>query len=158
MKQYFSFTFCKHNWFVPFCYALTSQFDVTFPALPCSILSLDAMDISGEQHLDVVCITLNFDFLWTLVLNLKLFFVCFSLFFFLQLFFPLSAIIDISIYPHAETWHFQEKIRYSRQCYRIKAGWDWCPEGLEFLNFISRDPPLPLKSHLLSYSVLERIT
>ena len=31
------------------------QFDVTFPALPCSILSLDAMDISGEQHLDVVC-------------------------------------------------------------------------------------------------------
>lgn len=30
------------------------QFDVTFPALPCSLLSLDAMDISGEQHLDVV--------------------------------------------------------------------------------------------------------
>ncbi|XP_044478384.1 endoplasmic reticulum-Golgi intermediate compartment protein 3-like [Mangifera indica] len=29
------------------------NFDVTFPALPCSILSLDAMDISGEQHLDV---------------------------------------------------------------------------------------------------------
>ncbi|KAI8003895.1 hypothetical protein LOK49_LG08G00197 [Camellia lanceoleosa] len=29
------------------------DFDVTFPALPCSILSLDAMDISGEQHLDV---------------------------------------------------------------------------------------------------------
>lgn len=30
------------------------QFDVTFPALACSIVSLDAMDISGEQHLDVV--------------------------------------------------------------------------------------------------------
>lgn len=30
------------------------QLDVTFPGLPCSILSLDAMDISGEQHLDVV--------------------------------------------------------------------------------------------------------
>ncbi|KAK4390151.1 Endoplasmic reticulum-Golgi intermediate compartment protein 3 [Sesamum angolense] len=29
------------------------KFDVTFPALPCSIVSLDAMDISGEQHLDV---------------------------------------------------------------------------------------------------------
>ncbi|KAH6558506.1 hypothetical protein KP509_1Z060600 [Ceratopteris richardii] len=27
--------------------------DVTFPALACSIISLDAMDISGEQHLDV---------------------------------------------------------------------------------------------------------
>ena len=27
--------------------------DVTFPALPCSIISLDVMDISGEQHLDV---------------------------------------------------------------------------------------------------------
>jgi hypothetical protein len=32
------------------------QFDVTFPALQCSIISLDAMDISGQEHLDVVCI------------------------------------------------------------------------------------------------------
>ncbi|CDP01032.1 unnamed protein product [Coffea canephora] len=32
---------------------LRINFDVTFPALPCSMLSLDAMDISGEQHLDV---------------------------------------------------------------------------------------------------------
>ncbi|BBG95734.1 Endoplasmic reticulum vesicle transporter protein [Prunus dulcis] len=32
---------------------LRINFDVTFSALPCSILSLDAMDISGEQHLDV---------------------------------------------------------------------------------------------------------
>lgn len=38
---------------------LRVQFDVTFSALPCSILSLDAMDISGEQHLDVVCITID---------------------------------------------------------------------------------------------------
>ncbi|THG07743.1 hypothetical protein TEA_014633 [Camellia sinensis var. sinensis] len=30
------------------------NFDVTFPSIPCSILSLDAMDISGEQHLDIV--------------------------------------------------------------------------------------------------------
>ncbi|XP_060973092.1 uncharacterized protein LOC115724845 isoform X1 [Cannabis sativa] len=29
------------------------HFDVTFPAFPCFILSLDAMDISGEQHLDI---------------------------------------------------------------------------------------------------------
>ncbi|KAH9611460.1 hypothetical protein KSS87_009110 [Heliosperma pusillum] len=29
------------------------KFDVSFPALPCSIVSIDAMDISGEQHLDV---------------------------------------------------------------------------------------------------------
>ncbi|KAK7400306.1 hypothetical protein VNO78_11511 [Psophocarpus tetragonolobus] len=29
------------------------NFDVTFPAVRCSILSLDAMDISGEQHLDI---------------------------------------------------------------------------------------------------------
>lgn len=28
--------------------------DVTFPGLACSVISLDAMDISGEQHLDVV--------------------------------------------------------------------------------------------------------
>ena len=31
------------------------QFDVTFPALQCSIISIDTMDISGERHLDVVC-------------------------------------------------------------------------------------------------------
>lgn len=28
-------------------------FDITFPALPCSMMSVDAMDISGQQHLDV---------------------------------------------------------------------------------------------------------
>lgn len=32
---------------------LQINFDVTFPTLACSILSVDAMDISGEQHLDV---------------------------------------------------------------------------------------------------------
>lgn len=37
---------------VPFC--LKVQFDVTFPAVPCSVLTLDAMDISGEQHHDIV--------------------------------------------------------------------------------------------------------
>ena len=30
------------------------QFDVTFPKVPCAWLSLDAMDISGELHLDLV--------------------------------------------------------------------------------------------------------
>ncbi|XP_021291439.1 endoplasmic reticulum-Golgi intermediate compartment protein 3-like [Herrania umbratica] len=33
--------------------ALRINFDVTFPAVPCTLLSLDAMDISGEQHLDI---------------------------------------------------------------------------------------------------------
>ncbi|KAF6149104.1 hypothetical protein GIB67_038887 [Kingdonia uniflora] len=32
---------------------LRINFDVTFPALACSMLNVDAMDISGEQHLDV---------------------------------------------------------------------------------------------------------
>ncbi|MBA0865998.1 hypothetical protein Goshw_017129 [Gossypium schwendimanii] len=32
---------------------LRINFDVTFPAIACSILSLDAIDISGGQHLDV---------------------------------------------------------------------------------------------------------
>uniref|UniRef100_A0A7S0LUE1 Endoplasmic reticulum vesicle transporter C-terminal domain-containing protein n=1 Tax=Cryptomonas curvata TaxID=233186 RepID=A0A7S0LUE1_9CRYP len=32
---------------------LQINFDVTFPRMPCSIISLDTMDISGEQHLDV---------------------------------------------------------------------------------------------------------
>ncbi|XP_075492349.1 uncharacterized protein LOC142530403 [Primulina tabacum] len=29
------------------------NFDVTFPAIPCTLLSVDAMDISGERHLDI---------------------------------------------------------------------------------------------------------
>ncbi|GKA20109.1 endoplasmic reticulum-Golgi intermediate compartment protein 3-like protein [Tanacetum coccineum] len=33
---------------------LQINFDIVFPALPCSLLSLDAMDISGEEHLDIV--------------------------------------------------------------------------------------------------------
>ncbi|PIA48607.1 hypothetical protein AQUCO_01400887v1 [Aquilegia coerulea] len=32
---------------------LRVNFDVTFPHLACSILSIDAMDISGEQHYDI---------------------------------------------------------------------------------------------------------
>ncbi|KAK6156853.1 hypothetical protein DH2020_011101 [Rehmannia glutinosa] len=32
---------------------LRINFDVTFPAIPCTLLSLDAMDISGERHLDI---------------------------------------------------------------------------------------------------------
>lgn len=40
---------CPHK-LAPCCV----QFDVTFPKMPCSWLSLDAMDISGEMHLDVV--------------------------------------------------------------------------------------------------------
>ncbi|CAM6082878.1 unnamed protein product [Calypogeia fissa] len=32
---------------------LSINLDITFPALACSVVSLDAMDISGEQHLDV---------------------------------------------------------------------------------------------------------
>ncbi|CAM6019437.1 unnamed protein product [Sphagnum balticum] len=32
---------------------LQININVTFPALACSVVSLDAMDISGEQHLDV---------------------------------------------------------------------------------------------------------
>ncbi|KAF8398095.1 hypothetical protein HHK36_017021 [Tetracentron sinense] len=35
---------------------LRVNFDVTFPALACSLLSVDAMDISGEQHYDIVCL------------------------------------------------------------------------------------------------------
>ncbi|CAH8377971.1 unnamed protein product [Eruca vesicaria subsp. sativa] len=38
---------------VTFYFCCFWQFDVTFPALACSIISLDSMDISGEQHIDV---------------------------------------------------------------------------------------------------------
>ncbi|KAK8935715.1 Protein disulfide-isomerase 5-4 [Platanthera zijinensis] len=33
---------------------LLVSFDVTFPSLACSLLSLDAMDISGERHYDIL--------------------------------------------------------------------------------------------------------
>jgi len=29
------------------------NFDVTFPALPCSLVAIDTMDVSGEQHYDI---------------------------------------------------------------------------------------------------------
>ncbi|KAL8239543.1 hypothetical protein R6Q59_016110 [Mikania micrantha] len=32
---------------------LKINFDISFPAVSCTLLSLDAMDISGEQHLDI---------------------------------------------------------------------------------------------------------
>ncbi|KAL7582816.1 hypothetical protein Lser_V15G46037 [Lactuca serriola] len=32
---------------------LKINFDITFPAVSCTLLSLDAIDISGEQHLDI---------------------------------------------------------------------------------------------------------
>lgn len=32
---------------------LRINFDVTFPAIPCSLLSVDTMDIMGEQHFDI---------------------------------------------------------------------------------------------------------
>jgi hypothetical protein len=31
------------------------QFDITFPSIPCTLLSVDTKDISGEQHHDIVC-------------------------------------------------------------------------------------------------------
>ena len=33
---------------------LTIELDVTFPHIACEVLSLDSMDVSGSQHLDVV--------------------------------------------------------------------------------------------------------
>jgi endoplasmic reticulum-Golgi intermediate compartment protein 3 len=38
---------CRHF------HTLILQFDVTFPKIPCSWISVDAMDISGDTHLDV---------------------------------------------------------------------------------------------------------
>ncbi|XP_076959576.1 uncharacterized protein LOC143635700 [Bidens hawaiensis] len=33
---------------------LKINFDITFPAISCTLLTLDAIDISGDQHLDIV--------------------------------------------------------------------------------------------------------
>lgn len=32
---------------------LSIYFDVTFPRLPCSLISIDAIDVSGDQHIDI---------------------------------------------------------------------------------------------------------
>ena len=45
---------CCSHLAAPLTACCVAQFDITFPALPCEWLSLDAMDISGEMHLDVV--------------------------------------------------------------------------------------------------------
>lgn len=39
-------------------YVIVLQFDVTFPALPCSLVAVDTMDVSGEQHYDIVSATI----------------------------------------------------------------------------------------------------
>jgi hypothetical protein len=31
------------------------QFDISFPSIPCTLLSVDTTDISGEKHHDIVC-------------------------------------------------------------------------------------------------------
>ncbi len=41
--------------FIDFCKILSCvKLDITFPSLACSAVSLDALDISGEQHHDIV--------------------------------------------------------------------------------------------------------
>lgn len=59
------------------------QFDVTFPAVRCSILSLDAMDISGEKHFDIVCTTqisfLSIKFSVHVILSLSHFYIIINL-------------------------------------------------------------------------------
>lgn len=66
----FSFgSFYKFNiWTETLYIFVVVQFDVTFPALACSLLSVDAMDISGEQHYDIVCL-LRFDLLVEFINN-----------------------------------------------------------------------------------------
>lgn len=51
------------------CSEMKGQFDITFPALQCSIISVDAMDISGLEHLDVVRIELSFSLYHSLSLS-----------------------------------------------------------------------------------------
>lgn len=92
-------------------WCLKLQFDVTFPALPCSILSLDALDISGEQHLDVVGLASSIFALyvndcvytshykqkkgyWGTVLFLKEDWVPTSLFMYVVLFFFFNVVIN----------------------------------------------------------------
>lgn len=35
-------------------FRMGTQINITFPHMPCVIMSLDAMDVSGEAHLDVI--------------------------------------------------------------------------------------------------------
>jgi len=42
-------------------YLSAAQVDITFPLMPCSWLSLDTMDVSGDLHLDVVSGGMCFD-------------------------------------------------------------------------------------------------
>jgi hypothetical protein len=71
------------------------QFDVTFPALPCSLVAVDTMDVSGEQHYDIVC-ALQFPLLFFVLHLLN----CFSSF---------SVFPDELNMRFAETRHNKEK-------------------------------------------------
>ena len=68
------------------------QFDITFPALQCSIISVDVMDISGQEPLDVVC---TFVLLLLLPMLLQMFlshYLAYSLF----SFYPVQVMVDLS--------------------------------------------------------------
>ena len=73
---------------------LKMQFDVTFPVIPCSLLSLDAMDISGEQHLDIVCVAMILPLIFTSL---------HTVFSFLFLSFPVTDYLPIWFIKLAET-------------------------------------------------------
>lgn len=65
------------------------QFDIVFPALQCSIISVDVMDISGQEHLDVVCIFVS---LLLLPMLLQMFlsqYLAYS-------FYPVQVMVDLS--------------------------------------------------------------
>lgn len=62
----------NYLWIFTICYFMLVQFDVTFPNIPCTLLSVDAMDISGERHMDIVCNPFfGFNFSWHAMYLLK---------------------------------------------------------------------------------------
>ena len=63
LLYFYSFCFKETDTYIVVWQCLTSvfcntnsnlQFDITFPSIPCTLLSIDTTDISGEQHHDIV--------------------------------------------------------------------------------------------------------
>lgn len=79
------------------------QFDVTFPALPCSLVAVDTMDVSGEQHYDIVCTTVFISFLiilyifWSVLKSAS------------QALYHIIFYLRFQTICFAETWHNKEK-------------------------------------------------
>lgn len=105
------------------------QFDITFPAVPCSLLSLDARDISGEEHFDIVCDPHNLTFFYC-------FFFCFYYNYYVTFLLLKNSCYLFHFKKLAATRYIQKEDWLPWSCYWSQTRWNWCSQGLLVIDTI----------------------